>query len=78
MTNDNTGAAGARAGRPLPLDWRILVSGYVPQYLYELGMLEDVRPFAEVMAAANIGAVARAADDSVEFWRLIRESRVSK
>ncbi len=57
------------AGRPVPLDWRILVSGYVPQYLHELGMLEDHRPFAEVMAAANIDAVAHAADDSVDRSR---------
>jgi hypothetical protein len=60
------------AGRPLPLDWRILVSGYVPQYLYELGMLEDQRPLAEVIAAADIGAAARAADEAVDFWRRIR------
>ncbi len=60
------------AGRRVPLDWRILVSGYVPQYLHELGMLEDTRPFAEVMAAADIGQAARDADDAVDFSQRIR------
>ena len=61
------------AGRRVPLDWRVLVSGYVPRYLHELDMLEDTRPFAEVEADANIVAAAQQADDSVEFWKRIRE-----
>ena len=60
------------AGRPLPLDWRILVSGYVPRYLHERGLLEDQRPFAEVAAHADIVAAARAANDAPDFWRRIR------
>jgi len=65
----------AAAGRRVPMDWRILVSGYVPKYLHELGMLEDSRPFDEVMAAADIVPAARAADDTADFWRRIREIR---
>ena len=63
------------AGRRVPLNWRVLVSGYVPQYLHELGMLEDTRSFEQVSADADIGAAARAADDAVDFWRRIRVVR---
>lgn len=63
------------AGRRVPPDWRVLVSGHVPEYLHELGLLEDSRPFAEVAADANIVAAAQAADDSVEFWKKIREPK---
>lgn len=61
------------AGRRVPFDWRVLVSGYVPQYLYELGMLEDEQPLEQVLASADIGAAARAADDDDDFWRRIRQ-----
>ena len=61
------------AGRRVPLDWRILVSGYVPQYLHELDLLEDTRPFAEVVAAADIAEAARDADDAVDFSQRIRK-----
>ncbi len=61
------------AGRRVPLDWRVLVSGYVPRYLHELGMLEDTRPFDEVAASASIVAAAQAADDSIDFWKEIRQ-----
>lgn len=60
------------AGRPLPLDWRIWASGYVPQYLHERGLLEDQRSFAEIAAHADISAGAQAANDDVDFWRRIR------
>lgn len=63
------------AGRRVPLDWRVLVSGHVPRYLHELDLLEDTRPFAEVAADADIVAAARAADDSVDFWKKIREPK---
>ena len=66
------------AGRRVPLDWRILVSGYVPQYLHELGMLEDERAFDEVLASADIGSAARAAEDDEDFWRRIRQVKHSR
>jgi len=45
----------------------------VPRYLHELGMLEDTRPFDEVAASASIVAAAQAADDSIDFWKEIRQ-----
>ena len=31
-----------------PISWKILLSGYVPDYLYELGRIDTSRPFAEL------------------------------
>jgi Domain of unknown function (DUF4105) len=31
-----------------PLSWKMLLSGYVPDYLYELGRLDTSRPFDEL------------------------------
>lgn len=63
------------AGRSVPLDWRLLVSGYVPEYLYQHRLIATDQPFDKVQAAADIGAVARAADADPEFSAAIRGER---
>jgi hypothetical protein len=60
------------AGNPIPLDWRMLVSGYVPEYLYEHRLIAADLPFAELQAAADIGERARAADADAAFSARIR------
>ncbi|MCJ8142399.1 DUF4105 domain-containing protein [Ancylobacter sp. A5.8] len=44
----------------LPLDWRILISGYLPDYLYERGIIAGGGTLDEVKARARIGERARA------------------
>jgi hypothetical protein len=62
----------------VPLDWKILASGYVPEYLYEQGILGPKNlPFAEVQRRALINARAQAADGSADFSRLIRATPTS-
>jgi hypothetical protein len=57
----------------VPLDWKIVVSGYVPDYLYDQGRLEDMGlPFSELKSRSYINARARAADAAVDFSRRIR------
>ena len=67
-------------GHP-PLSWKILASGYVPEYLYETGRLDNGLPFAEIRRRAQVNARARAADKAADFSRQIRagspEARVS-
>jgi len=58
-------------GHP-PLSWKILASGYVPEYLYEIGRLDTHLPFAELKRRAHINARAQAADDAADFSRQIR------
>lgn len=65
----------ARAVKPdVPYDWRILLSGHLPEYVYELGALDARWTFAEWRARAGISPSARAADTlpSRDFSRAIR------
>ena len=56
-----------------PLSWKILLSGYVPEYLYELGRLDTARPFAELERLSLVNARAHAADGAPAFSQRIRE-----
>lgn len=58
-------------GHP-PLSWKILASGYVPEYLYEIGRLDSSLPFTELQRRAHINARAQAADKAADFSRQIR------
>jgi len=48
-------------GHDKPNDWRILASGYLPDFLYELGVLDTTRPLSELRANGHIMPRARAA-----------------
>lgn len=58
----------------LPMSWKILASGHVPQYLYENGRLEDHGlPFADLQRRAHINARAQAAGIVPDFSQRIRK-----
>ena len=57
----------------LPFSWKILASGYVPEYLYESGRLDPSASFTELKRRAHVNARAQAADAAVDFSRRIRE-----
>jgi len=56
----------------LPFSWKILLSGYVPEYLYESGGLDTRIPFEQLQQQAHINSLAQAADQSPDFSRRIR------
>lgn len=56
----------------VPLSWKILASGYVPEYMHEMGRLDNSLPFAEVKRRAHINARAQAADKAADFPAKIR------
>jgi len=56
----------------LPFSWKILASGYVPEYLYEAGRLDSSVPFPELQKRALVNARAQAADKAENFSALIR------
>jgi hypothetical protein len=60
------------AGTDLPLDWRFIVNGYLPSYLYSRGALATDLPLDQVRALAHIDGRAQAAGSSPAFSRLIR------
>jgi Domain of unknown function (DUF4105) len=56
----------------VPLDWRVLLSGYFPEYAYDLGSLDTSLPFPELKARSLINGEAQAADQDPDFSRRIR------
>ena len=58
----------------VPWSWKILLSGHVPEYLYEQGLIDTTIPFAELQRRAHINARAQAADQDEDFSQRIRAS----
>jgi hypothetical protein len=56
----------------LPYSWQVLVSGYVPQYLYEHGRLDTSVPFDELQRRSHVNERAHAADQAEDFSQRIR------
>lgn len=57
----------------LPLDPRILLSGYLPDYVYDLGALDTSVPFATLRKLARIHDRAMQADADPNFSARVRE-----
>ena len=58
----------------LPLNWKILVSGYLPQLLYEQARLKtNGLSFAELQRNVHVNARAQAADTAADFSQRIRD-----
>ena len=56
-----------------PRSWKILLSGYVPDYAYDLGRLDTTRPFPELERMSRVNERAHAADKDPAFSQRIRE-----
>jgi Domain of unknown function (DUF4105) len=56
----------------LRYSWKVLLSGYFPEYAYEEGRLDTNLPFAELRKRSRINAVAEAADAAPDFSQRIR------
>jgi hypothetical protein len=61
------------AGVRVPFDWRLIVNGYLPDYLYERGAVDTRIPLNELRARAQISPRAHEVDASPDFSRLIRD-----
>jgi len=53
--------------RHLPYSWKVLLSGYTPQDLYETGRLDRSIPFEALKTRSHINAKARPADHAPDF-----------
>jgi hypothetical protein len=60
------------AGGTFPLDWRLVVNGFLPGYLYDQRVVVTTIPLSELMERGAISDKARAADQSPDFSKLIR------
>jgi Domain of unknown function (DUF4105) len=56
-----------------PMSWKVLLSGYVPDYLYDLGKIDTTRPFLELEKLSHVNARAHTADKDPAFSQRIRE-----
>lgn len=63
------------AGAP-DWNWRLLLNGKADEYAYAHGRMAGDLPFVALKAQAEINAVARTADQAVDFSEIIRHSRV--
>lgn len=59
--------------RHLPFSWKILASGYLPEYLYEAGRLDTSVEFAELRRRGHVNTRALAADSAPDFSLRIRQ-----
>jgi hypothetical protein len=59
-------------GGALPFDWRLVVNGLLPHFLYDHGAVDTSIPLEELIARARINERAKAADQSPDFSRQIR------
>ena len=50
-----------------PMSWKILLRGYVPDYLYDLGRIDTTKPFAELEKMSRVNERAHAADKDAAF-----------
>src|SRR5262249_32442654 len=57
----------------LPFDLRVVLSGYLPNYAYDLGAPETTMPFPELRDRSRIGKRASLADADPDFSTKIRE-----
>jgi hypothetical protein len=62
----------------LPFSWKILISGYLPEYLYESKLLDQQIPFAELQKRALINPAAKLADQAADFSSRIRQTNKQK
>ena len=56
----------------VPYSWKILASGYVPEYLYDAGRLDTSVPFAELTKRGYINPIAHQLGDVADFSQRIR------
>jgi Domain of unknown function (DUF4105) len=60
----------------IPYSWQVLLSGYVPEYLYQNGKLDTRVPFDELQRRSIINSRAQAADQAEDFSQGIRADPV--
>jgi Domain of unknown function (DUF4105) len=56
----------------IPYSWKVVFSGYAPEYVYQRGRLDQSLPFSELKRRSHINAVAQDADKAPDFSRRIR------
>jgi hypothetical protein len=64
------------APKRVPYDYRVLLPGFADHLAYELGLIDNRRPFSELKAAARVNDLAHRYRDSADFSAKIRGESV--
>jgi hypothetical protein len=56
----------------LPFSWKIIISGHVPEYMYENRRLDTSLPFEELRERGHVNARAQEAGSAADFSQRIR------
>jgi hypothetical protein len=65
-------------GERLPYSWKILLSGFVPEYLYERGALDRSVPFARLRELSHINELTRGLAPDADFSRNLRTALAAR
>ncbi len=57
----------------LPFSWKILASGYVTEYLYDMGRLDTSMSFTELTRHGYVNPIAKKLGDTPDFAQRIRD-----
>ncbi len=57
----------------VPLDWRVMANGYLPEYAYDMGVLATALPLSELTEKGRITARAQAHGIAADYSRMIRQ-----
>ncbi|KIC12939.1 membrane protein [Leisingera sp. ANG-M1] len=57
----------------VPLDWRVVANGYLPDYAWEQGVLDQSRSIEELRALGSITPIAQAHGVTADFSAVIRD-----
>ena len=66
--------AGLEAGAVIPWNWRLVLTGHTPAYLYSRGSVDTRLSFEELYRRSQINAAADRVGDSESFSAAIRET----
>ena len=58
----------------VPFSWKILASGYAPEYLYDMGRLDTSVSFSELQKQGYVNPIARQLGDDSAFSQKIRST----
>jgi hypothetical protein len=61
----------------VPFSWKILASGYAPEYLYDMGRLDTSVPFAQLTNQGYVNPIAHTLGDVPDFSQRIRAVQIS-
>ena len=56
----------------IPFSWKILASGYAPEYLYDSGRLDTSLPFAQLTQQGYVNPIAQTLGHDADFAQSIR------